>query len=292
MKKFWRFGALIGSFCLMIGCTAEEEASHSEEEESPSTNEEESDEEDSANGIDIEESDEEAVTLESEDESEAEEVESEKDEPEYKYEVNDASSIVPIDEATSEVVLMTIDDAPEDYGHKMAETLAEEEIPAIFFINGHFIDDEEGEEQLKQIDELGFEIGNHTMTHRNLNDLSEEEQHEEIVDLNDKIEDITGERPRFFRAPFGENTEYSRSLMEEEEMISMNWTYGYDWEEEYLEEEALAEQMVETEHLSNGANLLMHDREWSYEALPAIVDGIEEKGYEFVDPDLIGSSEE
>ncbi|SES39467.1 polysaccharide deacetylase family protein [Salipaludibacillus aurantiacus] len=203
------------------------------------------------------------------------------------YQIENNVTVRPIDEAPEEVVLLTIDDAPDNYGVEMAEILQDMDAGAIFFVNGHFLQSEEGQQQLKDIYELGFEIGNHTMTHPNLSDLSEEEQYEEIVELNDLVEDIIGERPRFFRAPFGVNTDYSKQLMEEEEMQWMNWSYGYDYFEEYMEAEALEEIMVETEHLGNGANLLMHDREFTKDALKGIVEGLREKGYEIVDPEMI-----
>lgn len=213
-------------------------------------------------------------------------VEKEEIEPEYEINMNDFS-IQPLDDASEEVVLLTIDDAPDSHGVEMAEILLELDAPAIFFVNGHFIQSDEGKEELREIHDLGFEIGNHTMNHPNLGEISEEEQYEEIVGLNDLIEDITGERPRFFRAPFGVNTDYMRELMEEENMQYMNWTYGYDWVPEYTNEEALAEIMVEAEELRNGANLLMHDREFTKDALEEIVEGLRGKGYEMVDPDAI-----
>lgn len=191
------------------------------------------------------------------------------------------------EETEQKYVLITIDDAPDTYAVEMAHILAEREVPAIFFVNGHLLSSEEGREALKEIAALGFEIGNHTMTHANLNELTFEETEEEILPLNKLIEGITGEKPRFFRAPFGLNTDFSKEILAREEITWMNWTYGYDWENEFMEKEALAEIMVNTEHLTDGANLLMHDRKWTKEALPLIIDGLRDKGYEFIDPDAI-----
>lgn len=125
------------------------------------------------------------------------------------------------------------------------------------------------------------------MTHSNLKDLTASEQKSEIAGLNDLVEQITGERPRFFRAPFGSNTDESRKMAEEEKMVLMNWTYGYDWESDYQTKEALTEIMINTPYLTDGANLLMHDRKWTSEALSAIVTGLKQKGYEMADPDEI-----
>ncbi|QOR68402.1 polysaccharide deacetylase family protein [Cytobacillus suaedae] len=204
------------------------------------------------------------------------------------YRLNPSNwAIEPISEANEKVVLLTIDDAPDQHALEMASTLKELGVSAIFFVNGHFIDTNEEKEILKKIHEMGFPIGNHTMTHANLKNSSEEEQYKEIVGLSDRIEQIIGERPRFFRAPFGVNTDYSRQLVEQEGMLLMNWTYGYDWEKDYRTKESLADIMVNTPLLRNGANLLMHDREWTNAALADIVTGLQSKGYEIVDPNTI-----
>ncbi|MBX0356597.1 polysaccharide deacetylase family protein [Halobacillus sp. Nhm2S1] len=206
---------------------------------------------------------------------------------EPQYELTGNWSFKPIADANPKVALLTIDDAPDTHAVEMAKTLKEKDAPAIFFVNGHFIDTPEEKEKLKEIHEMGFPIGNHTETHASLPDLNEEEQRKEIVGLNDKIEEIIGERPIFFRAPFGQNTDFSKQLAEEEGMLVMNWTYGYDWESEYQDAQALADIMVNTPLLNNGANLLMHDREWTNKALGLIADGLREKGYELLDPALI-----
>ncbi|GAA4066965.1 polysaccharide deacetylase family protein [Amphibacillus indicireducens] len=205
------------------------------------------------------------------------------------YQVNQVSwAVEPItDEAESKVALMTIDDAPDKYALEMAQTLKEHNVPAIFFVNGHFIQTEEKQQILREIYEMGFSIGNHTYSHPNLAEITEDEQRKEIVELNDLIEEIIGERPSFFRAPFGVNPDFTKEIVEAEGMVLMNWTYGYDWESAYMEAEALADIMVNTEFLRDGANLLMHDREWTNEALADIVTGLRDKGYEFVDPKTI-----
>ncbi|MCM3638010.1 polysaccharide deacetylase family protein [Sporosarcina luteola] len=204
------------------------------------------------------------------------------------YELNPKTfSIQPIGDANPKVVLLTIDDAPDKRALDMAKTLKKLDAPAIFFVNGHFIATDEKKAILKEIHDMGFTIGNHTQTHANLKTLSEEEQREEIISVNDLVEEITGERPRFFRAPFGANTDFSKAFALNEGMQVMNWSYGYDFEKEYMTKERIADIMVNTELLRNGSNLLMHDRDWTADALEEIVNGLRDKGYEFVDPKLI-----
>lgn len=93
---------------------------------------------------------------------------------------------------------------------------------------------------------------------------------------------------------FAQNSPYSS-------MILMNWTYGYDYFEPYMDADKLAEAMISGEGpevdvdyslLKPGANLLMHDREWTNEALERIVNGLRDSGYEIVDPHLIQTLDE
>jgi len=211
--------------------------------------------------------------------------------PEYK--VNQTTfALEPIGEANPKVALLTIDDAPDEHALEMAKTLKKLNAPAIFFVNGHFINSPEKEKVIKEIHDLGFIIGNHTYSHSDLTTLPEEKQREEILSVNEIVEKIIGEKPKFFRAPFGKNTDYSRQIVADEDMLLMNWTYGYDWEKEYMTGEAISDIMVNTPLLQDGANLLMHDREWTNDGLEKIVEGLRDKGYELLDPILIDTETE
>lgn len=275
MKRFLLFPMLIClSGILISGCASSEETS-------TESNKTENTESTSSEQNQTKENDKEENAVEKQEEKPKEKQE------ESQYKVSEVSSIVPIDDTDPQVALLTFDDAPDKHALEIAESLKEADAPAIFFVNGHFLTTDEEKETLKKIHDMGFAIGNHTYSHANLNDLTEEEAKEEILKVNEQVEEIIGEKPEFFRAPFGENTDFSRQLAEDEGMTVMNWTYGYDWESQYQDSEALADIMVNTELLGNGANLLMHDREWTAAAVPQIVKGLKDKGYKLVDPDTI-----
>jgi peptidoglycan/xylan/chitin deacetylase (PgdA/CDA1 family) len=60
------------------------------------------------------------------------------------YALNSATyAIEPIGDANAKVVLLTIDDAPDKWALDMAKTLKDLDAPAIFFVNGHFIETNE-----------------------------------------------------------------------------------------------------------------------------------------------------
>lgn len=229
-------------------------------------------------------------------ESQADSPEAKKDETqpqEYTYRVNpDTFVIEPLNDGDdTKVALLTFDDAPDEHAVEIATKMKEINAPAVFFINGMYIESDEGKEKLKEIYDMGFEIGNHTQTHADLSSISPEEQREEILKTNELIYETIGVKPRFFRAPFGINTDTSAEVIAEEDMVFMNWTYGYDWEPEYQDAAALTDIMLHTEYLGDGANLLMHDRAWTNEAAVDIAEGLKDQGYTLIDPALIESPE-
>lgn len=220
----------------------------------------------------------------------------EKDEKQYLYEINpETFSVVSLEdseEKEEQLVLLTFDDAPYGNSLNIADTLEEKDLSAIFFVNGMYMEEEEGFNTIKELHERGFEIGNHTHTHLNLGEQSEEVQKEEITKTNKLIKEATGEDPRFFRAPHGVMTDYAKNLLEEEEMTWMNWSFGYDWENDYQNAESLTDITLNSPYLQDGANILMHDREWTAKAVPDIIEGLEELDYHIVDPKFIVNHEE
>lgn len=213
------------------------------------------------------------------------------------------SSVLPANEdANPNVVLATVDDVPRKLPEtptssvEEAQAMADRGIYGIFFVNGMYLqgeDGEEGRQALKEIADMGHVIGNHTLTHYSLDQVPDEETlRHEIIGNQDIIEEVIGYRPQFFRPPHGIEIPELEGILEEENMVSMNWSYGFDWDENYSNPAVLADVMVNTEFLSPGANLLMHDLTWTNEAMPAILDGIQAKGYEFVDARDIATRDE
>lgn len=207
----------------------------------------------------------------------------------------DVFSVQPIEGTVDNELLLTFDDTPNPHhpeGNTMriANSLKEAGAGAIFFVNGMYLEDENSRQIIKDLYDMGFEIGNHTETHPKLTELSPEQQYDEIMATSDKIEEITGERPRFFRPPHGLITDYALELCEQEDMQFTNWSYGYDWMPEYHEPAALTEISLQTELLAPGANILMHDFEWTADALDDILAGYQEQGFDFVDPKAIQTS--
>jgi peptidoglycan/xylan/chitin deacetylase (PgdA/CDA1 family) len=85
---------------------------------------------------------------------------------------------------------------------KILKTLEENNTKITFFMVGDWI--QKFPEAVKKIHDAGHEIASHSDTHPHVNNLSYEKNIEEIEKSNDKIEEITGDRTKIYRAPYGE----------------------------------------------------------------------------------------
>lgn len=203
------------------------------------------------------------------------------DETTLAYFVNEKYYIKPVNEEDEEkIVLLTFDDSPAgDSTQSILDTLDKYNAKAIWFINGYYAD--KNKELLKEIYNRGHIIGNHTWWHENLKKLSPEKTREEIVSINNLVEEVTGVRPTYFRAPFGVYSDDAKKVLKEENMQYMNWTWGsLDWELKTSEE--IENNVID--HIHNGANILFHDKRITSEALEKILQTLSEEGYKFVLP--------
>jgi len=177
-------------------------------------------------------------------------------------------------------VLLTFDDTPTAKStYQILDTLDRYNAKALFFVNGHYA--EANLDLLKEIKARGHLIGNHTWWHIYIRKESPEKVKEEIVRLNDFLEKELGERPKYFRPPFGQNSEVSLEIIREEGMQTMNWSNGsLDWELKTPEQ--IAEQVLS--NISNGDNILFHDKQTTADALDEILRRLQDQGYQFVLP--------
>lgn len=203
---------------------------------------------------------------------------------ENKYYVNSNYYIKPQDPNVSDkVVLLTFDDTPQgDFTLEILDILDKYDAKAIFFVNGHYA--VKHQDLVMEIYNRGHILGNHTWWHENLKKITPEKTTEEIVKVNDLIEEWTGERPKYFRPPFGVMSDYAKEVVADENMQSMNWSLGsLDWEYNKAEQsDEVVEQVLN--NIVPGANILMHDKEVTAIALEQILEELTNQGYSFVLP--------
>lgn len=204
------------------------------------------------------------------------------------YAMNHVYRFIPLnDHAESKAVLLTFDDGPKDQTiiESMLDTLDKHKAKAIFFVNGYRV--QQNPDLLKLIHDRGQTIGNHSWDHINLKNEPEDIIEEQIGKLQTKIEDLIGKKPEFFRPPFGAGGDTVKQIAKNHGMLFMTWSNGsLDWDKAAKDKPEFVIQNV-MEQLHPGANILMHELQWTADALDELLRKLEAEGYRFIDPDSI-----
>ncbi|ODB62306.1 polysaccharide deacetylase family protein [Paenibacillus polymyxa] len=203
------------------------------------------------------------------------------------YHLDKAYNVIPNQQGTEKkVVLLTFDDGPKEAAmiNKIIDVLDKHKAKAIFFVNGYRV--KEHPELLKLIHDRGQPIGNHSWDHIVLKNKSEPEVKKQIETVQKAVKDITGQAPVFFRPPHGAGGDVGRKVAKENGLLYMTWSVGsLDWTmKKYQPNKTEALLKNVTEQLHPGSNILMHELPWTAEALDSILTRLEQKGYQFVDP--------
>ena len=98
--------------------------------------------------------------------------------------------------------------AENDQIYNILDVLDKYNVKSTFFIMGGWVNySEENIQKLKEINERGHEIGNHSYMHPMFTKISKEKMLEEISKTDEIIEEITGFKPTLFRFPSGDYNE-------------------------------------------------------------------------------------
>lgn len=126
-------------------------------------------------------------------------------------------------------MVLTFDDGPDPrYTPAVLDTLAKYDVRAMFFVCGGMAAD--NRELLARMAEEGHAVGNHTWSHPLLTRLTRGEIRAEMERTCDVIEDAYGERPEWFRAPYGAWNRTAFRLGAELGMEPLAWTVDtLDW---------------------------------------------------------------
>lgn len=182
-------------------------------------------------------------------------------------------------EGDEKLVALTFDAAwGADKTQGILDIMREFDAKGTFFLVGFWID--KFEDEVKAIDEAGFEIGNHSRNHLNMPKLSDSEMKLEIEYVNERICALTGKTPKFFRAPFGDYSDRLMTTVEQMNMVGIQWSIdSLDWKG--LEKEAIMERILP--RAKSGDIILFHNNsDHVLDALPLVLTALKGKGFKFV----------
>ena len=176
------------------------------------------------------------------------------------------------------VIALTFDDGPNTViTPQVLDILEKEGIVASFFLIAQNITPESAE-MVRRARAMGCDIENHTVTHPFMDKLSVEEILEEVKTCTEKIVEITGEAPEFFRPPF---IAVNQAMYDNIDLTFICGMGCEDWVPAVTAQERIDRVLA---NAADGQIVLLHDMEWNVntvEALKTIIPELKKRGYEF-----------
>lgn len=185
------------------------------------------------------------------------------------------------DPAKKELYL-TFDNGYENgYTAKVLDVLKKEKVPATFFVTGHYLESEP--ELVKRMAKEGHIVGNHSWSHPDLTQKSEEQIREELEKVRAKTEELTGiKEMAYLRPPRGIFSERTMAIAKEQGYTHVFWSLAYvDWKTDQQKGAQYAYDNI-MKQIHPGAILLLHSvSKDNAEALEKVIKDLKKEGYTF-----------
>jgi len=166
------------------------------------------------------------------------------------------------------------------YTAKILDVLKENEVPATFFITGHYVDT--SEELIKRMIDEGHIVGNHTVKHKSMPTCSNEIIKEEVMNLHTTIYEKFNYEMKYIRPPKGEYSESTVAYTNTLGYTTVMWSFAYDdWEDSKQGREEYGKKKI-LDNLHNGEIMLLHaTSKDNSNILDEVIKEIKNQGYEF-----------
>ncbi|WP_429699524.1 delta-lactam-biosynthetic de-N-acetylase [Alteribacter keqinensis] len=187
-----------------------------------------------------------------------------------------------IGDTSKKEIYLTFDNGYENgYTKKVLDVLKEKEVPATFFVTGHYLNTER--ELIQRMLKEGHIVGNHSYHHPSLPEVDDARVKRELENLKDLYTEVTGDsRMQYLRPPRGTFSERSLALSQQLGYTNVFWSFAYvDWEVNRQKGWKYAYDSI-MRRIHPGAIMLLHSvSSDNAEALPKVIDDLRAQGYEF-----------
>ncbi len=171
---------------------------------------------------------------------------------------------------------------PAGYDSALVDVLTRYDIPATFFLGGDWMRTHP-EETKALASNPKFELDNHSWSHPDFTQLSDEEIAQQIEMTEELLLQITGRHSRFFRPPFGFYNDLTLKSVSQHGLYTVTWDSISGDPDPNFDAATIFAEVKRT--VRNGSIVIMHanGRGWhTAEALPAIIEYLQARGYTLV----------
>lgn len=195
-------------------------------------------------------------------------------------ELLDAADGICLGNNEKKYVYLTFDNGYEaGYTSKILEVLKQNNVTATFFITAHYLNTEP--ELVKQMIDEGHIVGNHTVNHKSMPSLTEEQIKKEVMDLHQAMYSKFNYEMKYIRPPMGEYSEKTLAVTNSLGYKTVMWSFAYeDWDEKNQPNEEKSKQKI-LNNLHNGEIILLHaTSKTNTNILDSVLKEIKAQGYE------------
>ena len=181
----------------------------------------------------------------------------------------------------TKTIYLTFDEGYEaGYTEEILKILKQNDVKATFFLTAHYVNTQEN--LVKQMIEEGHIIGNHTVNHKSMPSLTEEEIKKEVMDLHQSVYEKFGYEMKYIRPPKGEFSEKTLQVTNTLGYENVMWSFAYeDWNEEKQPDEEKAKNKI-LNNLHNGELMLLHgNSKTNMNILDGVIKEAKNMGYVF-----------
>ncbi len=178
-------------------------------------------------------------------------------------------------------VYLTFDEGYEaGYTSQILDTLKENDVKATFFITAHYVNSQP--DLVKRMIDEGHIIGNHTVNHYSMPDLTDDKIKTEIQDLHTAVYNKFGYEMKYLRPPMGEYSERTLDRIQSLGYTTVMWSFAYDdWDEKKQDRVEYAKEKI-LGNVHNGAVILLHgNSKDNANVLDYCIKEIKKSGYVF-----------
>jgi peptidoglycan/xylan/chitin deacetylase (PgdA/CDA1 family) len=188
---------------------------------------------------------------------------------------------------TQPVVALTFDmcqdpEYPAGYDAAVVDVLLRYNVPATFFMGGDWMRTHP-DETAQLASNPKFELGNHSWSHPDLTQMSEEQISEQIVLTENMLFELTGKHSRLFRPPSGFYNDLVLQVVSKHGLYTILWDSVSGDPDPDFDAGTITAEVRRT--VRNGSIIIMHanGRGWhTAEALPSIIEYLQGRGFTLV----------